>query len=346
MVRRGSLRNSTPALLCAALVLALGCQSKFQKQVIVPRDAQLPRDLQISALFVYPFVFRWQEPAYRSFELSHRVIAVATSRAGDSVLLFGPPEFKVYRPDDAQSWAASDAVSLLPSVRIPPQNAAVLRASAERRMLSSEKELINAAGQTADATRSREITYLGRVELFHPSREGLIVEVRGAARADLLLADEVDPAPELTELMEALTAEALGLLASHLRPPATAKSWPWTFAFNPVAALSYAEDGRPALELKLAQMDVLEADAIRLSRVRYANPGTPAAVAGRLLRLPAGLWVTRAPAGGILDAGDLVTAVDGAPALPQVLQRSRFSAAPVVARVRKASGDFVEIKLP
>jgi hypothetical protein len=329
-------------LLCAVLALGSACQSKLQKSALAPPD------LRISAVFVYPFVFRWQEPAYRSFELSQRLIAVAIQGAGDSVMLFGPPEFKVYRPDDADPWAASNAVALLPAVQIRPESAIVLRPSAERRVFTSEKELLNAAGKTAGVTRSREVTYLCRVELLHPSSHQVIAEVNGQVAADLFAsaADEADSAPELTKLMEALTSEALELVAKHFNPPARPKRWPWVFAFNPQQVFTYAEEGRPALELQLARMDPLEAEALRLSRVRYANPGLSDFQAVKMMQLPGGLWVTSAPAGTALQVGDLISSIDGAPALPQALQRARFSSAACNARVRKANGDLVDLMLP
>jgi hypothetical protein len=336
MVRTGSVWR-----LCALLALGTACQSKFQKTLLVPPE------LKISAVFVYPFTFRWEEPAYRSFELSQRLVAVAIRRKGDAAMLFGPSEFKVYRLDDANPWAASNAISLLPPVSIRPERAIVLRASAERRVLASEKELLNPAGNAAGATRSREVTYLGRVELLHPSSRQVIAELSGQVVADPFapVADEADPMAELTQLMERLTAEALDLIENHFSPPAPSRRWPWVLAFNPPQALSPAEEGSSSLQVELAKLDPLEADALRLSRIRFANPGIPDSQAAQLIRFPRGLWVTSAPPGDALQPGDLIASIDGAPALPQVLQRAQFRESPVQARVRKASGDFVELML-
>ncbi len=243
MVSRAIVRTGPVVRLCLILVLGTACQSKFQKTLLVPAD------LGVSAVFVYPFAFRWQEPAYRSFELSQRLVAVAIRRRGDAAMVFGPSEFKVYRLDDANPWAASNAIALLPPLRIRPERAIVLRPSAERRVLASEKELVNPAGKKAGATRSREVTYLGRVELLHPSSHQVIAEVSGQAAADPFaqIADEADPTAELTQLMEALTAEALDLIENHFSPPAPSKRWPWVVAFNPQQALSPADEGRSPL---------------------------------------------------------------------------------------------------
>ena len=341
MVSRAIVRTGPVVRLCLILVLGTACQSKFQKTLLVPAD------LGVSAVFVYPFAFRWQEPAYRSFELSQRLVAVAIRRRGDAAMVFGPSEFKVYRLDDANPWAASNAIALLPPLRIRPERAIVLRPSAERRVLASEKELVNPAGKKAGATRSREVTYLGRVELLHPSSHQVIAEVSGQAAADPFaqIADEADPTAELTQLMEALTAEALDLIDNHFSPPAPSKRWPWVVAFNPQQALSPAEEGRSSLEVELARLDPLQADSLRLSRVRFANPGLTDSLAAQLTRLPGGLWITSAPPGDALKTGDLMTSIDGAPALPQVLQRAQFQESPVRARVRRANGDFVELVL-
>jgi len=341
MGSRAIARTSPLLPLCLMLALGTGCQSKYQKTLLVPPD------LGVSAVFVYPFTFRWQEPAYRSFELSQRLVAVAIRRRGDAAMVFGPSEFRVYRLDDANPWAASNAISLLPPLRIRPERAIVLRPSAERRVLASEKELVNPAGRKAGGTRSREVTYLGRVELLHPSSHQVVAEVSGQAAADPFaqIADEADPTAELTQLMEALTAEALDLIDSHFSPPAPPKRWPWALAFNPQQALFPNDEGRSSLEAELAKLDPLQADSLRLSRVRFANPGLTDALAAQLTRLPGGLWVTSAPPGNALKPGDLISSIDGAPALPQVLQRAQFQDSPVRARVRRASGDFVELVL-
>jgi len=341
MVPRAIVRTGPVLRLCLILLLGAACQSKFQKTLLAPAD------LGVSAVLVYPFAFRWQEPGYRCFELSQRLVGVAIRRRGDAAMVFGTSEFKVYRLDDPNPWAASNAISLLAPLRIRPERAIVLRASAERRVLASEKELVNPAGQKAGATRSREVTYLGRVELLHPSSHQIFAEVSGQATADPFaqVADEADPTAELTQLMEALTAEALDLIDTHFSPPAPSKRWPWGLAFNPQQALSPADEGSSSLEAELAKLDPLQADSLRLSRVRFANPGLTDSQAAQLTRLPGGLWVTSAPPGGALQPGDLMTSIDGAPALPQVLQRAQFQESPVRARVRKSNGDFVELVL-
>src|SRR5260370_22082320 len=236
MVPRAIVRTGLVVRLCLILLLGTACQSKFQKTLLVPPD------LGVSAVFVYPFAFRWEEPAYRCFELSQRLVAVAIRRRGEAAMVFGPSEFKVYRLDDANPWASSNAVSLLPPLRIRPERAIVLRPSAQRRALASGKELVNPAGQKAGATRSRQVTYLGRIELLHPSNRQLFAEGSGQAAADPFaqVADEADPSAQLTPLMGALTAEAPDPIEKHFRLPAPPKRSPWGLAFNRHQALSPA----------------------------------------------------------------------------------------------------------
>jgi len=334
-------RSGWAALLCAAVALAVACQGKFQKRLTVPSD------LRASALIVYPFRFRWDEPAYRSFELSHRLLGVAIQRVGSSVLLFGPPEFKVFRAEDDNAWAASTAVSLLPAFSIRPEEALVLRPWAEKREASSHRELLDPKGRTAAVTSSRETVLIGHLDMVHPSSQHVVVQLSGEARVDPFSEriDEADPTPELTRLMEELTVEALAAIGDRFRPPGSPRELGVTVAFNPALAIVYAEEGRPALDLQLARMSPLEAEVLRLSRVRFANPGLSDTEAAKLARLPGGLYV-RSTLGGKLHAGDLITAIDDHPALPQALQRARFGSAPARCRVRNASGDFSEAILP
>ncbi|MFP2925493.1 hypothetical protein ACLESO_09795, partial [Pyxidicoccus sp. 3LG] len=54
----------------------------------------------------------------------------------------------------------------------------------------------------------------------------------------------------------------------------------------------------------------------------------------------------RSPAGAKLAAGDVLLSLDGRPALPQALARTRLAPVPVEARVQQASGRIVPLVLP
>jgi hypothetical protein len=325
--------------LLAALAVA-GCKSG-------PGSRLAAAEVPVSAIVMYPFGFRWPEPAYRSFELSHRLLALAIDQAGDSVLLLGPPELKVYRPED-NGWASNNAAALLPALRLQPEQAILLRPWAERRIASSRQELFDARGRPVGSGAAQETTYIGHVEVIHPSTQAVLLELAEEARVDPFAPraeDEADPTPELTRLMLALTGRALEALRGRLQPPGKPRDFGLTCAFNPQAILTYSEEGRPSLEAILAQADPLEAEILRVARVRFANPGISDAQASLLSRLPGGLYVRRLPPASPLQAGDLITAIAGEPALPQTLQRARFSEGPVPLRVRRADGTSAELAL-
>jgi hypothetical protein len=334
-----------PFLLSAILLLLLtgsACSSAYKTQ------RNVPSELSASAVVVYPFLFRWPEPAFRSFELSQRLIDVALSEAGERALFFGPSEFKVYRPDDDNAWAASNAVTLLAPYGIRPEQALVLRPWAERRIQSGQGELLDAQGRPVGQSTVEETTYLGHVEVIHPSGHRRVLEISGEVKSDPFAErtdDGADPAPELTRLMENLTREALRALAGHLSAPREPSPAPATVALVPWQAFEYAEEGRSAHLGALATMDPLDAELLRQQRLRFANPGVELSVLDRMTRRPAGLYVLSAPEGGPLAPGDQILQIEGQPALPQVLARTRLAPTPAQAQVQRAAGGTFQILL-
>lgn len=327
-VRNAPLRLSLAALLAA--LASTGCHATLQKNRFI-----LP-NLSVSAILVEPFGFRWVEPAYRPDALAERLLATADAKVGRQALLFGPQEFKVYRAED-NGWAATNAIALLPPARLKPENALLLRAWAEKRVTSSRRETLDAKGRAVGTGAVEDVTYIGHVELVHPSTQRLAVEVVGEAVVDPFAEkrpeDEADPAPDLTKLMEKLTAEAMAELEGHLAPPAPARELPFSVAFVP-----------PPPEASAAPADPLEAELLRQNLVRFENPGLSEADATRLARLPGGLAVTQAQAGSPLKPGDSITQIEDAPALPQTLQRARFRDG-VVLKVRRADGTVADVVL-
>jgi hypothetical protein len=331
------------AVLLLALVASACRSAAYQTR------EELPSELTASAVMVYPFLFRWPEPAWRSFELSQRLIDVGLAQAGERTLFFGPSEFTVYRPDEDNAWAASNAVTLLASYSVRPDQALVLRGWAERRIQSAQGELLDAQGRSMGQSLVEETSYLGHVEILHPSSRQKVLDVWGEAKADPFAErtdDGADPAPELTLLMEGLTREALRRLEEHLRPPREPSPAPATVALVPWKAFEYSEEGRPAHLGALALMDPLDAELLRQQRLRFANPLLELTRLDRMGRLPAGLYVLSAPEGGKLAPGDVILQLDGQPALPQVLARARLAPTPVQAHVRHASGAASQMLLP
>ncbi len=327
----------------ALALCAAACKTPYQKKLAVPPG------LKLSAVAVYPFGFRWGEKPYRSFEVSQRILRTALQGAADRALFFGPSEFRVYRPEDDNAWAATDLVALLPPYNVRPEHAAVLRPWAERRVHTSQKELYDAKGRGIGLQTVQETTYVAHLELLHPSDQTLLVEVIGEAVVDPFAEkpeDDADPAPELTALVENLTREAFKAVDEALAPPVAPKPMTLSYAFNPQEALRFTEGGQPSLELELAKMDALEGDVLKVNRVKFANPGMDDTLASKLTRLAGGLYVLEPSPTQPLQVGDLVMALEGQAALPQALHRARFLPAPLSARVRRASGEFVDLKLP
>jgi hypothetical protein len=331
------------AFSAALALLAAGCRSSIQ-QTVRPRPG-----LKLSAIGVYPFGFRWDEPAYRSFELSHRLIEVARKEVGEKLYLFGPPDFKVLRQGEDNAWAATTFLTLLPGVAVRPENAAVLRAWAEKNLIAQQGEVLDKRGRRIGQAVSQELSYVGHVEVIHPSSSEVLVEVTGTVKVDPFAEppkDDSDPAPELTRLMEQLTARALGAVAEWAKAPGTPKPLGLTLGFNPKAAFSYAEDSRPSMELAMAAMDPVELELLTQSRIRFANPGISEAEVPKLAKMPGGLYVLSAEPPSQLARGDLIVRLDGEPALPQLLQRRRFAVVPIQAQVRRPSGELIEVLLP
>jgi hypothetical protein len=327
-------------LACAVLLITLSgvaCRTPYRSQRAIPPE------LTVHAVVVYPFGFRWEQPAWRSVELSQRLVDEALASAGDDALFFGPSEIRVYRPQDDNAWVASNAVVRLASQGVRAEQGLVLRPWAERRVQSALRELQDAQGRPTGVGNVEETTFVGHVEVLHPSSGQVVVEVTGEAVSDPFTQREdegegADPTPVLTRLMVDLTREALSALDGTLRPPRPPSPPLAQVALLPWEALDLAST--------LAPLDALDAEVVRHQRLRFANPALGPDAVARLSRLPAGLYVLEAPEGGKLALGEVVVSLEGVPALPQALARVRFSPTPVQARVRLPSGNFAERLLP
>lgn len=330
----------SPLTRVALLLVALGALACKAPAVQVKRE--VPQELGVSAVVVYPFGFKWGAPPWRAVELSQRLVDVALAEASDKALFFGPSEVRVYRPEDDNAWAASDAVTLLAAHGVRLEGAVVLRAWAEKRVQGGQRELVDSRGATVGRSAQEEVVYLGHVEVLHPATRKVVLAVSGDAAVDPFaeVKDEgADPTPELTRLMEELTREALKGLSGNLKPPRPPSPPPATsVAWVPWETLDLAAE--------LAGKDLLDAEVLRLQRLRFANPGAEPALLDTLARQPPGVYVRAAPPGGKLSPGDVVLTLEGRPALPQALARTRLAPVPVEARVQNPSGRIVPLVLP
>ncbi len=324
---------------------ATHCASRFRQHV------QVPEDQRVTAIAVYPFSFRWAEPAYRSFELSQRLIDVMLQdkTAGRS-LLFGPSELRVYRADDDNAFAASTLTSILPTFRLKPDEVLVLRPWAERRVHSSQQTLLDARGKAIGVAATEDVTFVGHVEVLHPATRTRWVELTGEVRSDPFAErsdDGADPAPELTLLMEQLTLEAIAVVREQLSPrERTTPDEGFRFALSPRAALAWSDGGRATGEMEMARMDLLDAELFQRARARFANPRLSSAQLDALVRAPAGLQVLETPRGGALEPGDVVLQVNGEQALPHAFVRARLVPGPDLLRVRRSHGGHEDVHLP
>lgn len=330
-----------------ALALFAGCAGGFQKVVRPP-----PPNTKLTTAFVYPFAFRWEdEPSYRAFELSQRLIDVGLEVAADRLAFYGPSEFNVLKQNDDGAWVATNALPLLLASGSRPEQGVVIRPWAEKREGISMQEASDAKGRARGVGQSMETVYLGHVEIVHPSTREMLVEVTGEVKIDPFALptdeDEYDPAKALTHLMEVLMRKALIDLIEFSPERATAPALPYVFALTPRTALEYQEAGRPSFEGRLAKLDPLEADLVQQGRARFACRALTDADAAKAVKLPPGLMVLEVPAeGSKLERGDVLLQVDHDPALPQRLARQRLAGVPVQVKVRKASGGITEVVLP
>jgi len=343
-------RVSARSLVAAAAVAlaALSCAGK-RVQRVSPNPSLEPQ-----ALLIYPFGFRWDEPSYRSYALAQRLVAVAHRAVGDRVLLFGPGEMKVYRPDDDNAWAATTAAQLLPPYHLRPEQVMLLRAWAEKRVVSSRQDVSDTRGRRIGAQAVEETTFVAHVELVHPSTQAVVVELQDEVQVDPFAQrpdDEPDPAPDLTTLASRLAEDALHLMDGQWRSYGRPR---WretplrkgetvvklTALANPPALYTFGDAARPSLEIELARLNELDRELLQVSLIRFLNPGLNLADATRLSRLPPGLQVSTAPGKLGLKPGQLIVEVQGQPAAPQMLQRARLEPEPVPIKVRDLDGQY------
>ncbi len=331
-------------LLCGALLLVLGCASGFKERVLLPKDPP-----ELTTVIVYPFGFRWPEASYRSFELSQRLIDAAAGEYGDKLTFYGPTEFKVLREGDNSGWVSTTALTLMTSNNEKAERAVMLRPWAERRITSSSSQTFDKRGKAKGGNSNEETLYIGHVEVVHPSSRDVLVEISGEAQTDPFAEgtpdDEFDPERVLTELMTRLTQQALKTVAS-LSPAREVKPDPKVkLALTPNSSLAFKEEGRPSGSDEMSALDPVAAELFIDNRARMLCPSLTDAQLAKVVKAPLGLYVLAAPEGSKLKDGDVITAIDSGPPLPQHFYRLRFSTVPAQLTVQR-SGQQTEIVFP
>jgi hypothetical protein len=308
--------------------------------------------LELVGAFMYPFGFRWDEPAYRSFELSQRLLDAAIDASGDQLAFWGPDEFRVMRPDDDAAWVASTALPLLTGTAARPEQGIVIRPWAERRVSNSTQEASDAKGRARGGSNSQETEYIGHVEVIFPSNHEVIIEAEDHVFIDPFAEptpeNDFDPTPPLTHMMEKLVKACVKKASKYAVARPTMKLPSLHLAMTPTASLRWQDGARPPAELEMAKMDSASLDLFIQARTRFLNPGLSDAAAAKLAKLPIGLYVLPPvddPKWNVSE-GDVLTAIDADKAEPQVWARLKFASAPAEVKVRKPSNEVVEVLLP
>lgn len=329
-----------PLLLLIALVALAGCRSGRPK---IETTVELPGTLEVTALSIEPFRFRWDEPAWRSLELSQRMLDTAIDEDGDRLFFFASWE-AIPMGQIAPRMIQPPIINLLGHYGLNRDNLVIVKPWAERRS-QSDATAVNetATGKSAGRARNERVTYVGHVELFNAATGEQLAEVKGELDVDPLEErDEElgDPAPEFTRLMTTLMTSALGTIDKHVREPATPPRPVMSrFSYAPQKTFEYVEEGKPSFASRLLQMDMLDAELARQNRVAFLNPGISEDLVTKLAGTTGGLYVlTPDPLLG-LEEGDLITQIDNEPATPQLLQRARLSPSATALTLKKKNGD-------
>lgn len=334
-----------PALFCLAAICLSGCSNGTAKIV---RKPEVP--VEITTAFVYPFDFRWDEPVYRKFELGQRLTEEAMRFGGDRFAFFGPSEFKVMKPNDNGAWVATTALPLLIGAGRRADQGVIIRSWAEKRSNSSVQEAFDKKGKSKGMATMEETTYLGHVEVVHPSTQQVLIEVSSEVKVDPFAAevtdDTSDPARELTRQMGGLMREAVNALGGLSNGLSARADLGLTVALTPRATLNYNEDHKPSTEVELAGKEAVERDIFIQDRAKYLAPFLSESELVKVAKMPVGTYVGAAPPTAKVQPGDLLLTIDGVAVTPQTLGRLRFSEVPVQVRVRKSSGEETEVVLP
>ncbi len=330
-------------LMLLMLIAVSGCAGGLRTTLRAPTEP-----LEVTTAFVYPIRFLGStEHAWRSFELAERMLQVGVRQGGERVAFFGPTEFKVIRFEDDHAWVSTTALPLLTGAGSRADQGVAIRTTVERRVTSSVQEAQNAKGQ-GGATSSELTTYVGRIEVIHPSTQLVLLEAEAQAVVDPF-ADpvpelEYDPGPALTALVERLMAEATAVTVKYSKSREVLPELGLTLAVTPQTALSLRTD--PAVAAELLQLDALQTEVLMENIARVLTPWLSGKQLAAVVAAPPGVAVVAVPPGSRASPGDVIETVDGAPALPHVLARGRFKGAPMEVRVHRRDGATAEIVLP
>ncbi len=309
-----SIRPSlAPPLLAASLLL--GCAGAPTR-----RTEPVP-DLRVSALVVERLRGSGgvsdDEALALSARLGLRTVAAASGRA----LVWGASEIHPLHPERSD-WTATDALTSIRAAAVAPTEVLLVRARLDRTTAEGRQEVAGRAGPSGVGTSAEWIDRV-RVELIHPSTGRVVVESAAEVRVDPFRTDGEGPGPLLDRVAEDALAGLEGRWSHPPRPAVDA----WRL-LGPSGGMG------------------LEAEVRRLAQLRLANPGLGEDEAARLMRRPPGVFIRAAEVTTRLHAGDVVTAIDGAPATPESLDRARQGTRDVRLEVEPAGGGARRVRWP
>jgi hypothetical protein len=325
----------------AGLLALLACASGPRVEVRHRSSGPIPARVAV----VFPFAFRWDEPAFRVHQKAMDEVLFLVGR--ERLLVFAPGEFQVLRAEESRPLIGTDLVTVLTQRGLDPRSFLAFRGWAERRIAVSHGEL-EQRGKVR-AVSYQDVTYVAHLEVVDAGGD-VLVELQGQAEAGKAEdRPEYDPMPELTALHHRLLQAAWEELAPRLAAPPLAPSLVET-RWLPASTLDYGGPEQATLKERMLGMDAVEADMAKIAVYRYYAPSLSERQIGREMRLPGGLYVQRArpPFAGPLEHGDVILQVEGEPAIgPQVLQRALAAPRDGPLRLRVARGPArLEVEVP
>lgn len=312
----------------ALAVLLSGCASGITKTIRPPEQ-----EIKVSAIVITPVRITGDEaPGWRRFELGQRQVDAALRDVGDRFAIFGPAEAQITRWEEP-GWLGNTALPVITRAAIPVEQAVLVRTVVERRVANSTQEREDSKGLAKGGVATQEMTWLATVELLHPSSRAVLAELNSTVTIDSFAKptgeEEFDPAPPLTHLLEEMTREAIRIARRWEADVPTVRDSRLTLALSP--AITAAQPDAAA-----AQTDALQAEIWVQARARFLTPWLPEELLTRLARTAAGLYVVAAPGDAAVQAGDVIIAIDGGPALPEILARKRLKGVPVEVKIGRA----------
>jgi hypothetical protein len=312
-----SVIHPTPARLVVALAAA--CVACSTAPV---RHTEAVPELCVSALVVERLRASGGVSDDDVLALSARIGLRAVSATSGRALVWGPTEIHPLHPERSD-WTATDALGSIRSAGVPPTEVLLVRARLDRTSAEGRQEVAGRGGGAGVGASAEWIDRV-RVELIHPSSGSIVVESSADVRVDPFRTDGEGPGPLLDRVLDDAVAGLEGKWAHPPRPGVDA----WRL-LGPTPGTTG-----------------LEGEVRRLSQLRMANPGLGEDEAARLMRRPPGVFVRAAEITTRLHAGDVVTAIDGAPATPESLDRARQGTRDVRLEVEPAGGAVRRVRWP